>query len=146
MEELTPKQERFCQEYIVDYNGTQAAIRTGYSGKSAGSQAGRLLKNAKVLARVRQLQAEQVQRLSVSQDWVVLQLRETLRKCLEPQPVMQWVDGKLLPCGEYAFDSKGALKALELLGKHLGMFTDKLSLSGSVNTGRLDRILEQLYD
>lgn len=41
---LTPQQERFCQEYAVDYNGTNAAIRAGYAEKTAASQASRLLK------------------------------------------------------------------------------------------------------
>lgn len=77
-EQLTPRQELFCREYIIDYNGKQAAARAGYSEKSAETQAARLLRNDKVLSRVRELQAEQVKRLSISADWVILKLKETL--------------------------------------------------------------------
>ena len=61
-------------------------------------------------------------------------------------PVMEWdPDEKCkVETGEYVFDSKGALKALELIGKHLGMFEDKLKLNAQVDTGKLDGILKQL--
>ena len=72
---MTAKQEHFCAEYAVDYNGTQAAIRAGYSEKNAANQASRMLRNAEVLARVRELQREQVERLAVSTDFVVLRAR-----------------------------------------------------------------------
>lgn len=138
---LSAKQERFCREYILDYNGTQAAKRAGYSEKSAYSQAGRLLKNAEILARVRELQHEQVERISVSADYVVLKLMETREKCMEPVPVL---DSNGNQTGEYTFDSKGALRALELLGRHLGMFDDRLKITAKMNTGKLDSILAQL--
>lgn len=138
---MTDRQECFCREYILDYNGTQAAKRAGYSEKSAYSQAGRLLKNAEILARVRELQHEQVERLSVSADYVVLKLMETREKCMEPVPVL---DSNGNQTGEYTFDSKGALRALELLGRHLGMFDDRLKITAKMNTGKLDSILAQL--
>ncbi len=130
-EQLTPRQELFCREYIIDYNGKQAAARAGYSEKSAETQAARLLRNDKVLSRVRELQAEQVKRLSISADWVILKLKETLDQCMAAVPVMVW-DPELkckVESGDYVFDSKGAERALELIGKHIGMFTDKLSVS-----------------
>lgn len=122
MTELKPKHERFCQEYIIDYHGTNAAIRAGYEEKSARKQASRLLTNADILARIRELQQEQVKRLAISQDYVVLQLIDTYNCCREPKPVMEYDYGKgeWIESGMYKFDSKGALKALELLGKHLG--------------------------
>lgn len=147
-EKLTPKQERFCQEYVVDYNGAQAAIRAGYSERTARNQACVLLTKPNILARVRELQAEQVQRLSISQDYVVLQLMETYARCMAVQPVMVWDPsaGGKVESGEYVFDSKGALRALELLGKHLGMFDDRLNISGGLNMGceKLDQVIAQL--
>lgn len=139
--DLRAKQERFCQEYVVDYNGTQAAIRAGYTEKTAYSQANRLLKNAEILARVRELQHEQAERLAVSQDFVIISLMDTYRRCMQAQAVLDADGGET---GVYQFDSRGALRALELLGKHLGMYNDKLQISGSLNTGKLDSILEQL--
>lgn len=122
MTELKPKHERFCQEYVIDYHGTNAAIRAGYEEKSARKQASRLLTNADILARIREIQQEQIKRLAISQDYVVLQLIDTYNCCREPKPVMEWDYAKRewVQTGMYQFDSKGALKALELLGKHLG--------------------------
>ena len=138
--------ERFCQEYVIDYNGTQAAIRAGYKERNARSQACALLTNPNILLRIRELQHEQVERLAVSQDYVVLQLMETYRRCLEVTPVMKFDPdtGRMEETGKYQFDSRGALRALELLGKHLGMYNDKLQVTGQINTGQLDNVLKQL--
>jgi phage terminase small subunit len=147
MAELDNKRyERFCQEYAVDYSGTQAAIRAGYKEKNARSQASTLLTIPNILARVRELQHEQVERLAVTQDYVVLQLLETYQRCLEETPVLKFDPdtGQMEETGKYQFDSKGALRALELLGKHLGMYNDKLHVTGKVDTGQLDNVLRQL--
>lgn len=122
MTELKPKHERFCQEYVIDYNGAQAAIRAGYKEKSARGQASELLTNPNILARIREIQQEQIKRLAISQDYVVLQLIDTYNCCREPKPVMKYdyAEQAWVESGMYQFDSKGALKALELLGKHLG--------------------------
>lgn len=140
------RHERFCQEYVVDYNGTQAAIRAGFKEKSARQQAARMLTNANILSRVRELQHEQVERLAVTQDYVVLQLLDTYQKCLEETPVMKFDPdlGEMVETGKYQFDSRGALRALELLGKHLGMYNDKLQVDTKINTGQLDNVLKQL--
>lgn len=127
---LNAQQERFCEEYIIDYNGTAAASRAGYSEKSATVTASRLLRNAKVLARVRELQAEQAERLAMSADWVMLQLRACYQRCMQQEPVMAFDpdERRMVETGEWAFDSKGALKAMELMGKQIGMFENKVKL------------------
>ncbi len=145
---LTPQQELFCQEYIVDCNGTQAAKRAGYAEKTAAVQASRLLKNAKVLSRVRAIQKERLDKLALTQESVLLNLLEVYDRCMQHHPVTEWdyEQGEYKETGEYEFDAKGALRALELLGKHLAMFTQKVEHSGSVETGNseLSSILEQL--
>src|SRR5947209_2800715 len=71
---LTRKQIRFIEEYLIDSNGRQAAVRAGYSAKTAHVIASRLLKNRKVKAEVTARLQERAQRLQVTSDWVVQQL------------------------------------------------------------------------
>ena len=122
--DLKPKQIRFCHEYLIDYNGQQAAVRAGYGEKSAAVQASRLLKNDKILSYIRAQQKEQLQRLTVNADWVTLQIVETIMKCMQIKPVMVWSTEKhtYVESGQYSFDSKGVLRGLELLGKRFGAF------------------------
>lgn len=147
-ENLTTRQELFCQEYIIDYNGTQAAIRAGYSEKTADVQASKLLRNVKVLSRVRAIQKDRLEKLAVTQESVILKLLEIYDRCMQAKPVTEWDynEKKYVETGKYVFDSKGALNALEMIGKHLAMFTNKVEHSGTVNTGNteLTAILEQL--
>lgn len=124
MADITMKEERFCLEYVTDYNGAAAARRAGYAEKSAAKQACRLLSRPEIMERVRALQKEQRERLCVSSDMVVIKARELLDICMAATPVLEWDYGehKMVPSGEYQVDSKGAAKCLEILGKHLGMF------------------------
>lgn len=73
---LTAKQERFVEEYIIDLNATQAAIRAGYSEKSAHVEGARLLKNAKVLAKLKAAQEARSVRTEIDADWVLVRLAE----------------------------------------------------------------------
>lgn len=71
---MTPKQRAFVLEYLVDLNGTQAAIRAGYAPRSADVTAARLLGNAKVVAAITAAQAERSQRTKIDADWVLARL------------------------------------------------------------------------
>lgn len=73
---LTPKQQRFVDEYLVDMNGTQAAIRSGYSVKTAGSQANWLLKNPNVAREVEKRLARVAEKLEVTKEMIVDELRK----------------------------------------------------------------------
>ncbi len=122
--DLKRKEELFCLEYAVDYNGTAAAKRAGYAEKSAAKTACRLLKDERVMARIRVLQKEQAERLCLSSDLIVIRALELYDKCTQAVPVQEWdyTEHKMVNTGEYQLDSKGAVKCLELLGKHIGMF------------------------
>ena len=136
------KHERFAQEYILDYNATAAALRTGYKESNARAQGSTLLTNPNILARVRELQQEQAKRLAISADMVVLETLKTYQKCLSPTPVLQRNEktGKWEHVGVYAFDSKGALKALEMLGRCTGAF-DRKQDPGDEGNNLMDQIL-----
>jgi phage terminase small subunit len=70
-----PRQESFCQQYVIDKNGTKAAIRAGYSKKTADQQASRLLTNVKIQARVQELLDEAAVRAKLTGDQVISELR-----------------------------------------------------------------------
>ena len=146
MANLTPNQERFVQEYLLDLNGTQAAIRAGYAEGSASVTASRLLANAKVAEAIAEHQQERAKRTAVTADRVVNELAKLafvdLSKAYD-------ANGALLAPGEMPDEVKAALagvdyaktgdriarfaakeRALELLGKHLGLFRDKVEHSG----------------
>lgn len=128
------RHECFAHEFLIDRNMTQAAIRAGYSERSARSQGNRLMKKADILARVRELQHEQCERLCMNADWVLLNLAKVVDQSMQAEPVMAMdpASRQMVETGEYVFDSKGANRALELIGKHMGMFGDKLKIENAV--------------
>ena len=121
MHDLTDKQQRFCEEYVVDLNATQAAIRAGYSANTAEAQASRLLRNVKVQAYVAQLQEATSKRLAFDAEYVV-------------RGLMREAEDMELGSGS------SRVSALEKLGKHLGMFTDKVEQK-SENVTRIERVI-----
>lgn len=124
---LTKREEMFCQHYTVSYNGADAARRAGYAEKSAAKAACKLLKEERVLQRIRDIQQETVDQLCLSRNAVVLKMYELLDICMAAKPVLEWdySQHKMVETGTYQIDSKGAAKALEMLGKHLGLFDAK---------------------
>lgn len=110
-------------EYLVDLCATQAAIRAGYSAKTAKQQGGRLLTNVAVAEAVAKAKAKRVERAELNADYVLTRLQAVAERCMTAEPVR---DRKGNETGEYQFDSSGANRSLELLGKHLGMFADRL--------------------
>jgi hypothetical protein len=79
--------------------------------------------------KIAEIAQEQAEEIAVTVDYVRDSLKEVAERCMQTIPVL---DGNGEPTGEYKFDSSGANRALELLGKHLKMFTDKLEQEGSV--------------
>jgi phage terminase small subunit len=129
------KHETFCQEYLKDLNGTQAAIRAGYSEKTANVQSSAFLAKPNIRARIQELMAERSKQTLVDAAYVIEGLVEVKERCMQRKPVMVWdarqkaMVQKLDEEGNnvWEFDSNGANKALELLGKHLAMFTDNVN-------------------
>jgi phage terminase small subunit len=134
---LSPKQEAFCVEYIKDFNGTHAAIRAGYGKSTATSQASRLLTKDNVRARIAELTKPITKKAGVTSEYVITGLTEVVQRSLQRKAVMVWSPEEKAMVqatdengeGVWQFDSMGANKALELLGKTMAMFTDKVKVS-----------------
>lgn len=114
MSKLTLKKQRFVDEYVLDLNATQAAIRTGYSAKTARQIGQRLLTNVDIQEAIAAAQEQLRERTLVTQEDVIKGL------LLEAQTN-----------GEGSSQS-ARVTAWAHLGKHLGMFKDKVELSGSL--------------
>lgn len=134
---MTPKQEAFAREYMIDLNATQAAIRAGYSEATAAEQASRLLKDVKVAAIVQAAMDARSERTEITADYVLTTILETIERCKQAKPVtdrkgepmlVETPDGAMVPA--YTFDSGAVLKGAELLGKHLKLFTEKHEHTG----------------
>lgn len=135
-DKLTPKQRAFVNEYLVDLNATQAAIRAGYSETAARSIACENLTKPNIAQAVADALNVRADRTAISQDWVVEKLRTITDRCMQAEPVtdrrgdpvkVQTEDGD--EAVAYTFQAAPAIRSLELLGKHAGMF-NKVELSG----------------
>ena len=166
---LTLRQQRFVDEYIIDLNGKQAAIRAGYSAKTAEQQASVLLGYPKVAASLLQAQADRAKRTRIKADQVLSELARIgfadIRRVVTwrtiPQEegseaagtVVTLVDSDQVDddaaqaiaevrqtAGGIRLKMHDKLRALELLGKHLGMFTDKVQHSVTPDLAELLKV------
>jgi len=131
---MTNRQAKFIHEYIIDLNATQAAIRAGFSVKAAGQVAARLLKNANIASEIAKMQDALAEKSSIDAQWVLEKLKENHARAMQAEPIL---DSKGKPTGEYRYDGAVANKALELIGKHIGMFVDRMDLRVNPGTGVL---------
>lgn len=173
---MNQKQKTFASEYVIDYNATQAAIRAGYSERSAYSQAHELLKKPEVKKAIQELEEAASERTAITKDMVLKELARVAfvdpRKLfdeegrpkdirfLDPDTAAALSSVDIYEEFDYNGDEKelsgytkkykwaDKLRALEMLGKHLGMFTDKVHVEGTVDTGsdKLANILAQLKE
>lgn len=122
---LTAKQEKFCEEYMIDMNATQAAVRAGYSEKTAHAIGAENLTKPLIAQRIITLRETQSKRTELDADYVLSRLKKVYERCMQEEAVI--IDGEEV--GEFKFEHSGANKSLELLGRHLQLFTDKLSIN-----------------
>ena len=125
---LTAKQERFVEEYLIDLNATQAAIRAGYSRKTANRTGSENLSKPGIAEAIAKRQKERSERTEIDQDWVLMRLQQNIERAMEAVPVL---DSHGNATGVWKYEGAVANKALELLGKHLGMFRDRVELTGA---------------
>jgi phage terminase small subunit len=162
---LSPRQQFFIAEYLKDLNATQAAIRAGYSPRTAESQASRLLRHVKVASAVAEAQRRRLERVEVKSDDI---LRELLRIATVDLAEAYDEAGNLKPIQEIPKDVRRAIagikvfeefdgfgkdrvkvgevrevkfwdkpRSLELLGKHLKLFTDVVEHQGKLTLEQL---------
>lgn len=131
---LTDKKKLFADHYLVELNATEAAKKAGYSEKTAYSQGCRLLKDVDVRAYIDPRQQKISDELEIDAKWVLNKLVTVVERSLQAEPVMKWDynERKLMETGDYTFDSGGANKALELIGKTKSMFIEKVEHSGNM--------------
>lgn len=145
MAKLTLRQKRFADEYLVDANATQAAIRAGYSEKTARSQGQRLLTKVDIKTYIEE-QFEKIHNEKIADaKEVMIYLTSVLRGESESEIVV--VEGSGEGCSDARRmnklpDERERLKAAELIGKRYGMFTDKLNVEGSVPVVIIDDLDE----
>lgn len=161
---LTAKQKRFIEEYLIDLNATQAAIRAGYSKKTAAAVGAENLRKPHIAAEIQRRMAKRQERTEVTQDRVIKELARlafanaadfvTVEKrevdagdgnsiAVDCATVKHTSDLTVDQQAAIAGIKQGAngvelklcdkLKALELLGRHMGMFTDKLDVQTGGN-------------
>lgn len=162
---MTKKQKRFIEEYLIDLNATQAAIRAGYSPDTAYSIGNENMKKPEIKAKIDKAMAERSKRTGVNADRVVRELAKiafvnaddvidadtaTLKPDAAREDTAAIQSVKVKTFGEDGLEREikmaDKLKALELLGKHLGMFKDKVELSGTLETekNKLDDLIQQM--
>ncbi|KDB44334.1 terminase small subunit, partial [Glaesserella parasuis] len=124
---LTDKQQRFVEEYLIDLNATQAAIRAGYSADTARQIGAENLSKLVIQEAIQEAQNKRAARVNVTQDDVLKGLLEIISMSTGKQKITETelskVDGSIVPMDveKVCFEPHAANKALELLGKHLGM-------------------------
>lgn len=117
---MTPKQAAFVDEYLIDLNATQAAIRAGYSAKTAGSYGHENLRKPEVQSAIADRSRARSERTEITQDLVLTDIelikRDAMREALDKEG------------NKAMINHAAALKACELQGRHLQMWNDKIAL------------------
>ena len=120
-EKLKPQVRKFVQEYLIDMNGKDAAIRAGYSERTAAAQASRLLRDPDVKAYRDALLQEQFEAIGVTRHTIAAETWSIFQKCMQKEPVLEWnsVTKQWEHKGVWTFNVKGALKALDMMNSIL---------------------------
>lgn len=162
MSNLNEKQKRFADEYLIDLNATQAAIRAGYSPRSAAEQASRLLKNAKVRAYIDERMAELSRRTGVNQERILRELARiafvnapdlinmedaTVREdaTVDDMAAIASVRVKIIPTEngqgiEREIRLADKIRALDLLGKRFAMWTERQQIDANFGVQIIDDV------
>lgn len=143
-ENLTDFQARFAEEYLVDLNASQAAVRAGSTATRPGQTGFDTLKLPEVAEYVGALQRLRSERTEIDADWVLRESTKLYQRCVNDKRVL--TDRKGMPILDedgqlqWVFNATGAAKALELVGKHVNIqaFKENVGLSGAIGVAVVD--------
>ncbi len=157
--ELNLKQKTFCQEYIIDFNGTRAAISAGYSKNSAKEIASENLTKPNIQRYINELINKRNERLEFTQDDVLRDLIEVKNRCMQKVPVMYYdkenkeykQETNENGDGVWKFDAQGANSALDKLAKHVGFYEadnqqqqSKTEINNIVDEKKIKSVIQKL--
>lgn len=124
---MNARQKKFCDEYLIDLNVTQAAIRAGYSPKTAYSQGQRMLKNVEVKNYINE-QLERMHNEKTADAQEVLEYLTSVMRGKQKEQTLKLAGEGVQEITEIDISAKGRLKAAELIGKRYGMFKDNVNV------------------
>lgn len=128
---MTKRQERFIQEYLIDLNAKQAAIRAGYSPKTAQEQASRLLSNVKVQTAIAAF-LDGMTSANIADIEEIMKYLTAVMRGEHTEEVLILVGNGVQKITTKQVSAKDRLKAAELLGKRYGLFNDKVKIDNAI--------------
>ena len=124
---MNARQKRFCDEYLIDCNATQAAIRAGYSPKTAKVTGAKMLTNANLKAYIDE-QLERIHNEKTADAQEVLEYLTAVMRGQHKEQTLQLVGDGVQKIADIDVSAKERLKAAELIGKRYGMFKDNVGI------------------
>ncbi len=128
---MNARQKRFCDEYLIDCNATQAAIRAGYSAKTAKITGAKLLTNANLKAYIEE-QLEKIHNEKTADAQEVLEYLTAVMRGQHTEQVLKLVGEGVQTITDIDVAAKERIKAAELIGKRYGLFKDNLDVGGAI--------------
>lgn len=119
---MTEQQQSFADQYLIDLNATQAALRVGYASISARSQASALLRNPEISTYIKAKRAEISLNTQLDIEWALNRYKDISDRCMQAEPVMIFDGEQWIESGEYKFDGMSAKAATDSIVKILGGF------------------------
>ena len=126
---LTAKQKRFCDEYLIDCNATQAAIRAGYSPKGINKRVTRMMANDGIKTYIEE-QLEKMHNEKTADAQEVLEYLTAVMRGQHTEQTLQLIGEGVQKIADIDVSAKERLKAAELIGKRYGMFKENLNVDG----------------
>ncbi|RWE97360.1 terminase small subunit [Mesorhizobium sp.] len=135
---MTPKQERFVEQYLLDLNATQAAIRAGYSERTANEQGAQLLKKPEIIAAIDAAKGERSERTKIDAAWVLIRLAEEADADIAD---LYDADGDLLPVKDWPLIwRQGLVQGIEVDALYEGFGESRIQVGQTKKIRLSDRV------